>query len=460
MRNGDIVVLLPGISGSVLTKDGSDVFGLTVSAGLRALWTGGGSIRDLALTEDPPGADDLGDGVVATALAPDAHLIPGLWRIDGYDRLERALLRHHALTREVDYFRFPYDWRRDNRVAARRLQVAAEVWLRDRRKTFPEARLILVAHSMGGLVARYFLEVLGGWRDARWLVTFGTPFRGSLNALNFLGNGFRKLGGLVDLSATLRSFTSIYQLLPIYPCLRLPDGPLRRLTEVADVPGLSPDKVRDAREFHGEIERAVARNLDDAAYRDLGYRAQRIMGIEHATFQSGTVIGDRIRMNQTFEQEPLYGDGTVPRVSATPPEVPEEHGTIYACTRHASLQNAEAVIVHLRGVLTAEPLGRFLAGNPVTVAVDLDDVYEAGEPVIVKVKPSDPGIDLTVSLERLAGPAGSGGENRIEVSVEEVEDWQEVTLPSPGPGCYRVLVRGDDEVEPVSDLVVVGSAGV
>ena len=42
--------------------------------------------------------------------------------------------------------------------------------------------------SMGGLVSRYFLEVLEGWRDARALLTFGTPYRGSLNALDALAS--------------------------------------------------------------------------------------------------------------------------------------------------------------------------------------------------------------------------------------------------------------------------------
>ena len=56
----------------------------------------------------------------------------------------------------------------------------------------PDAKLVLVGHSMGGLVARYFLECLDGWRDTRRLVTFGTPYRGSLNALNFLVHGLQK----------------------------------------------------------------------------------------------------------------------------------------------------------------------------------------------------------------------------------------------------------------------------
>jgi hypothetical protein len=32
---------------------------------------------------------DLDDGVRATAVAPDATLIPGVWKIDGYTRVVR-----------------------------------------------------------------------------------------------------------------------------------------------------------------------------------------------------------------------------------------------------------------------------------------------------------------------------------------------------------------------------------
>lgn len=40
-------------------------------------------------------------------------------------------------------------------------------------------RVTLVAHSMGGLVARYYLQRLGGARRVERLVTLGTPHRGS-----------------------------------------------------------------------------------------------------------------------------------------------------------------------------------------------------------------------------------------------------------------------------------------
>ena len=184
----DVVVVLPGITGSVLRDSrGRDVWAPTAGAAARALVTLGRSLADLELRDE-----DADDGVTAPLMVPDLHLIPGLWKIDGYSKLSAYLQREFAVTPGRNFFTFPYDWRRDNRVAARRLKEQADRWLREWRRESPDAKLILVGHSMGGLVARYFLECLDGWRDTRRLVTFGTPYRGSLNALNFLVHGMQK----------------------------------------------------------------------------------------------------------------------------------------------------------------------------------------------------------------------------------------------------------------------------
>ena len=108
---------------------------------------------------------------------------------------------------------------------------------------------MLVGHSMGGLVARHYLEVLDGWRDTRMLVTFGTPYRGSLNALDFLCNGFKKkIGPIgVDLTRLLRSLTSVYQLLPRYPVIDSGSGDLTRVAETADLPGVDPVRAEPLR---------------------------------------------------------------------------------------------------------------------------------------------------------------------------------------------------------------------
>ena len=202
----DVFVLIPGITGTVLRKDGRDVFGLSAQAAFAGLFSGGASIRGLHLDEPAwtpaaPGDEtlrpvpDLGDGITADRLASDAHLIPLLWKIDGYTKVADYVVQRFGLVRGETYFELPYDWRRDNRVAATILAVSARAWLERRRATEPDAKLVLIGHSMGGLVARYYLEVLGGWRDTRKLITFGTPYRGSLNAVDFVANGVPRRSG-------------------------------------------------------------------------------------------------------------------------------------------------------------------------------------------------------------------------------------------------------------------------
>jgi len=163
----DIVVLLPGITGSVLERDGREIWGTPAGAVLRGLLGGGQIIRDLTVSNDDPDADDIGDGVQATRVVNDVHLFPGLWTIDGYTKVSKRLRMRLRLEPHANYFEFPYDWRRDNRVAARKLQRESAVWLARRREDYPDAKMILIAHSMGGLISRYFLEVLEGWRDTR-----------------------------------------------------------------------------------------------------------------------------------------------------------------------------------------------------------------------------------------------------------------------------------------------------
>ena len=287
---GDVVVLLPGILGSVLQRDGKDVWAPTPGAVARGLWTLGRSVKSLQLTSDPWEVDDLGDGVTAPRLMSGVHLVPGLWSIDVYAGISAMITETFDVVPGETYIEFPYDWRRDNRVAARRLQRLAEEKLHAQRQRNPDAKLILIGHSMGGLVARYFLECLGGRADTRMLITFGTPHRGSLNAVDFLVNGFvKKLGPLkvADLSTLLRSLTSVYQLLPIYPCVDVGNGH-ERVAEV-DLPHV--DRSRAAAALH-DFHRAIEAG---AAAHEVGeYAIHSVVGITQGTKQSGRLDGERL----------------------------------------------------------------------------------------------------------------------------------------------------------------------
>jgi triacylglycerol esterase/lipase EstA (alpha/beta hydrolase family) len=211
----DLIVILPGILGSVLQKDGKDLWAISGQAVWQILTKSGEAIHNLRLDQDSPEAESLGDGVKATALIQDTHLIPGFWKIDGYTQTAHLITDNFDVTpgdiyndsddRAANFYQLPYDWRRDNRANARILKKLIDKRLKCWRENSgaADAKVILMAHSMGGLVSRYYLEVLEGWQDSRALFTFGTPYRGSLQAVNFLANGYKQL--FLDLTEVMRS---------------------------------------------------------------------------------------------------------------------------------------------------------------------------------------------------------------------------------------------------------------
>jgi pimeloyl-ACP methyl ester carboxylesterase len=444
----DVVVVLPGITGSVLRKDGRDVWSMTAGAAVNALFTLGKSITDLELRDD-----EADDGVTAPMVMPDLHLIPGLWKIDGYAKLSRYILDQFEVTPNQNFFQFPYDWRRDNRVAARQLKDNTDRWLHAWRQRYPQAKLILVGHSMGGLVSRYFLECLEGWRDTKTLVTFGTPYRGSLNALDFLVHGMKKTLGpitLLDLSRLLRSFTSVYQLLPIYPCLDVGERDLLRVSKATGLPNVDPERAMAADEFHREIERAVAAHLDDEQYRRDRYGIRSIVGTFQPTLLSARQSNGGIEMLREHPDQDPDGDGTVARVSATPIEFSQEEGAMFAAERHGSLQNNDSVLVQLAGLLSVRDTSRVRAGPGSGISLDIEDAFGPEEPVAFRVRSEDPTAELTILLSR----ADTGAEV-ARVELRPGDGWRAGEVSPLPPGSYRMTVVGQSSVEPVTDAFVV-----
>jgi hypothetical protein len=460
----DVIVLLPGITGSVLKWRDEIVWGWSAKAGLRALFSRGKHvINKLKLQADAePERETLDDEVSAESVISDLHLIPELWKIDGYTKIANVIKGEFDVNSGRNYFELPYDWRRDNRAAAWKLKRRAHEWLKSWRDSsgHSDAKLILIAHSMGGLVSRYFLECLDGWKDTRALITFGAPYRGSLNAVHTLANGEKKGPfGVIDLTPLTSSFTSIYQLMPIYPVYSVGDSAdLRRVSEVTDIPGIDPQRASEAEKFHREIEASVTAHEQEAAYRATRYRIFPIVGTHQPTNQSARFDGSRVVMEQSYRGEDMMGDGTVPRVSATPLEYKDT--PMYAATRHGSLQNADAVHVQLRGILTSLYLNLddFRKGdiNPglASVSLAIEDLYWTGQPIAIRAKATQEGKPLSATLV----DADMGTEVASLPLVEKVDGWQHGELAPLSPGFYRIVVRGDRSVAPVADIFEVVDA--
>jgi pimeloyl-ACP methyl ester carboxylesterase len=457
----DVIVLLPGITGSVLQKDGKDVWALSGGAAVKALTSLGSSIKELKLNGDDPEADDLGDGVTAPRVIPDTHLIPGLWKIDGYGRVAKTIRREFDVQPGVNFFEFPYDWRRDNRVHARRLARESRAWLTAWRERSgnEDAKLVLIAHSMGGLICRHFLEMLDGWKDTRLLITFGTPYRGSLNALDFIANGMKKKLGpvtLLNLTEMVRSFTSVYQLLPIYRCVDPGDGELARVTEVENIPGLVPERATDALAFHRAIREAVEEHASLPDYRDLGYRIKPITGIFQPTGQSMVMREGSVEILRTYQGRDEGGDGTVPSLSATPIELSNKDSETYVRERHASLQNADHSLDQMIGMLRRQQIDQTQRFAPGTgISLDLDDAHLTTEPVILRALPEAEWTALTAVVEDV----DSGAQVAKTAMAPASDGWHDAELPPLPEGVYRVTVKGGRDVNPVTDVFTVVEAG-
>jgi hypothetical protein len=453
-----VIVLLPGILGSVLERDGKDVWAPSAGAVWRGLWSLGRSIKDLELREDPVDKDDLGDGVRATRLVPDVHLVPGVWGIDGYSGITKMILDNFDVERGKTYIEFAYDWRRDNRVAARKLATTAERVLHEARKESPNAKLVLVGHSMGGLVARYYLECMEGWKDTRMLITFGTPYRGSLNALNFIANGFvKKVGPLkvADLTDLLLSLTSVYQLLPIYECVDLGGGNVVRPAESKGIPRLDTARARTAlQDLHRAIEKGVEERPEKA------YEIHPVVGITQPTRQSGRLVGGKLellrtRRNSAGEDVDEGGDGTVPRVSATPIELGDRPSAVYASQIHASLQNAENVQTQLLGILTQVADLESVRDVRSGLSLTLEEVFEPTEPILAQVEATEPRLELAVTVTDIASGASDGPYPLADPG----DGAHSLELPPRSPGEYRLTAEGVNRsrelVQPVTGVFMV-----
>ena len=443
----DVIVLLPGIMGSALRKDRKVVWGFSGSALGSALFSGGKVLREkltLALGDDPD-VDDLGDGITASELVPDLHLLPGVWKIDGYTKVAKTIQDRFDVKEGENFFLFAYDWRRDNRVAARKLRRESHDWLKNwRTKTNnPDAKLILVGHSMGGLVSRWFLEMLEGWKDTRALITFGTPYRGSLNAVDSLSNGVRKGPfGMLDLTIMARSLTSLHQLLPIYPCYDDGDGKLLRVGETDRIPNIDAARAADALAFHRAIEKANEENRKDPAYIAARYRIHPIVGTGQDTNQSARRKGNGVEMSRELGGRDLSGDGTVPRVSATPIELSNEGREMFAATQHGSLQNADAVLTQFEGFVTGIALDQAAFRGPErTIALEVEDLLFDDESVIIRARvdgadANGPSLRADVLDARTEGVI-----KNVELKASE-EGWRSAKLSPLPAGAYRVQVTG------------------
>lgn len=444
----DLVVILPGILGSTLSRGPRQIWGYRSVVRLDRL--SDRLTQDLALPPEAfvdPGRG-FDDGARPTGTLRTLGIIPGFLSIDGYDRLLARLRRELAPLGPDSVIEFPYDWRQSNAFTAHRLKSVVEPMLRRRRRRFPTARLVFVAHSMGGLVARYYAECLDTEKLTRRVITIGTPFAGAAKALGVLANGHVSLGPRrFRFGELVRSLPSVAELLPTYACVGPSPDALRPLSD-ALVPGL-PDVCRiRAQQFHQQLRTAIAANgCERPTYHVL-------MSSRQVTPTWASVADDGEVLLHSPDDLSQRGDGTVPRCSAAPPEWTDDAASVFISGRHASLQQQPHVVLQVHGVVTARPRIPMAAIDEIAVEADpwvapgegwsvRAESVEGSNGLVLIVTVSDPCDDEVIARAHLR-PRGDG--------------TYAASLRLGRPGVFRWTVRtiptAATPVEPVSDALL------
>ena len=298
---------------------------------------------------------------------------------------------------------YAYDWRRDIDEAADGL---AELIGR----VFSGQAVHLVAHSMGGLVARNFIlrhaelweamrqgELSGGGR----LVMLGTPNYGSFSIPPVL-TGSDQLMELLErldlahnmpeLLAITNTFLGSYMLLPAPGKLPPALGVLYQRDTWGEAPGISQPHLNRTYQFYKDLEQASTIDATRMVY---------VAGCRNATIASMNIVapGD-------FEYSLSYdGDGRVPHALGLLPGVP----VYYVDEVHGDLARNEEVLRAVDELLetgsTDELSTTLLRSRAVTVP-KLRDYRTAADRRLME------------ELERIANKA-RGPEGPDSVTVEE-----------------------------------------
>ncbi|MFB7533364.1 esterase/lipase family protein [Streptomyces sp. NPDC056178] len=412
----DLVIFVPGILGSILRapdgdtggNGGKDVWRLTFGVAGSVLLGTERYFDRIALPDGLGSAEPDGEHALRPAgLLVEPRTWPGLMPHVAYKRLARYFAAQHDQRIVV----FPYDWRLSNRVSAQRLAEFTERelgrWREERRAAgaVEEPKAVFVCHSMGGLVARYYLEVLGGREIARSMVTIGTPYAGAVKAVQALTGTLprRKVLNLPGrlregLLRAARSMPSVHELLPTYQCVT--DHPDGTRLDTVDVPGLDTDMVRRAFAFRSTLDEHVRKNAaaDRAAGTGPAYRVFAAGGRGMPTDVSLSLSGGETRYRDRFEGDDRWqGDGTVWCLSAAPPEWPDTAHMDWYPRGHTALANDELLHGQLRDRFDALDVRPYQSSG-VSFGIEVPEVVRAGEPFVIEAVSEHDGLLLEAAL--------------------------------------------------------------
>jgi pimeloyl-ACP methyl ester carboxylesterase len=345
------VVFIPGFAGSYLCEKGTTT----------RVWPGNMDPRKIRLPMDLNlGTDHLAHEACGVVREP---IRLGSLRVSDVYGDFLAYLKHE-MGDNFKILEFSYDWRLTVEHNAHKLQERIDA-------EFGGETVDIIAHSFGGLVARYYIQKLGGENRVRQLITMGTPHRGSTDTFQSLYDGWGGgvdvqdkvinwwMRGTAELRKSLLSFPGFYDMLPNFEncCWFSPDMPFdsfdvtawRRFSFYTEV-------------FSGPQEKTfLERQLQRALDLHRGTLSVALPG-RHRDGQRFIVTGlidtvTRVYLDaQTgarLRYERKEGDGTVPLASASEDRKEDDRALTFSPAEHMRIFNEqsarETVVRTIRG---------------------------------------------------------------------------------------------------------------
>jgi pimeloyl-ACP methyl ester carboxylesterase len=443
--SSDVVVVIPGIMGSALRDAQTSrlVWGLENPLWYLKAWTLPDGLRALRLSDDE--REGRYGRLQPAGLLRFPAWAPRLAGFEPYTRLVREI--RNTVSDPEDVLEFAYDWRLPVEYNARLLAEASQRHLAERREARRSARregrppqLIMVAHSMGGLLVQALALIPGATDDIRTTITLGTPFYGSVKAAVILNSG---RGGPVPLPRRrLRSLAAtlpgLHDLLPTYRCL----------DNGSDIVNLTPGEVQalggdrylaeQSADFYKRLNRAqlVGHHSLVGVRQKTAQSLRLVNGVVEPLYEAYTEVGGAL------VRKDVGGDGTVYRDSAAMVE-----GFHEVVQQHGALPSTPEAVSLVRELVTA-PGGRprplLGAGG---LGMDAPDLVAPGEEFAVAVTD----IACVCSVYELSGTRPTAP---LEVLVPRWEDGEpHVRLRLPRPGVYRIAAAAGG-LSAVSQLVM------
>lgn len=436
-RSLPLVVVIPGIGGSEL----ADTSGTIVYAARPSSLVG--VARD-------PSVLDASNKLRPVGLIGPCSLI--CWQlVTGYDGLLSGITTGLGLSPErvvtaseklVDphatVVAFPYDFRRSVEHIANDLDRVVRARAQGR-------RVVLVAHSMGGLVAAWWWAFLSEGIEVDQIITLGTPYRGAAKALDVLVNGMHVGPFAVPsaLNEAVRTWDSVYDLLPHYQVLEgnadslYPHDLPPAITKTVD--GFS-NRARKAylenRRLHKALEDKAAESGNPfTAYYSQGHATLGHASIDAQTNRLAVAKGNPRAIHASWDG----GDGTVPMFSTIPDVVGRDVSRWRRLAgKHQGLVEEKSVFEHVSEYSrTRLPAAARGGGYEVSayLQLDLDDVVLAGTQAEVKIRV----VDKAGSVLEPENVGGNVGGNRFRADRGD-DGWWLAQLPALEEGVHSLML--------------------